>query len=203
MKKCAFILSGLFFLICNYAASSVSQTPANEIPVNRSETQEISPNQNQARTIPTPEPKLTAEKPTVGLSLCAKERVKGLAKQVNIPQELCLDDKKPIDRTEDVVVTKTLPENTWKTVSGIKFAKLPKEVRRIIRLTSEEKYAKSKFEMRIVLTDDAAKPNRSVKEYIFIPYVFDAKLKDEVWDTVSWRFKRQNKLLKLEFAEFQ
>jgi len=143
----------------------------------------------------------TPEKTTAATSECVKQRVTNAPEGLNIPQEFCLDDKKPIDEGEDKTVSEKLVGNALSQENDIPFAKLPPEVQQIIRLTSGERYAAAKYNLLVILSDDPARASRSVKSYIYTPVVFDKNINAETMATESWNFKRQDKRLKLESAE--
>ncbi len=156
-------------------------------------------NVNQTTAIVNPSP--TPETKTTAVSECVKQRVTNAPVGLTIPSELCLDDKKPIDQGEDKTVSEKLVGNTLSQENDIAFPKLPPEVQQIIRLTSGERYTAAKYNLSVILSDDPAQANRSVKSYIYTPVVFDANLKADTMATESWSFKRQDKRLKLESAE--
>lgn len=143
----------------------------------------------------------TPQKSIAQVSACAKERVTNAPADLNIPSELCLDDKKPIDATEDKTVSDKLVGNVLSSDDDIAFDKLPPEVREVIKLLTGERYASAKFHLDVTLGPDAARGNRSVKSYSYTPKLFDAKLNAETLATETFQFRRQNKLLKLESAE--
>lgn len=131
--------------------------------------------------------------PSATLSDCAKNRTYGLESNINIPEELCVDSKKPIDGGEQVKTNKKLVGNTLSSEYDIPFEKLPPEVRNIVRLTTGEQFTRGKFILYVIPGEDENQPGkRSVKTY---RYISDGE--------ASWDFMRQNKLLKLSGAELK
>ncbi len=148
----------------------------------------------------------SAPAPTVQtkLSQCSQKRAVGLPSGVNIPQELCFDESKPVDAKEKSSATiGNSPQSSQIVDFDISFAKLPKEVQNIVRLTAPEMDTSAVvFDLTIVPTPDAKANNRLVKSY---SYGSSSKNKAAGKDPNhhSWLFKRQNNLLKLEYAEIE
>ncbi len=152
-------------------------------------------NKNSVESAPTP----PVQKK---LSECSQKRAIGLPLGVNIPQELCFDDSKPVGAKEKSnAKTGNSPQSSIIEGSNIKFAELPEEVQNILRLTVPEMNTSAVvFDLTIIPTPDAKANNRLVKSY---SYGSSSKNKAAGKDPNhhSWLFKRQNNLLKLEYAE--
>lgn len=185
MIKLLLILTGMILAAC--AHTSMQSIPVN-VPTGTS-------NKNAAPTAPTPPVQAT-------LSECSQKRAVGLPPGVNIPQELCFDDAKPVDAKEKSnAKIGNSPQSSRIEGTDIPFAELPNEVRNIVRLTAPEMDASAVvFDLTIVPTPDAKAKNRLVKSY---SYGSSSKNKAAGKDPNhhSWLFKRQNNLLKLEYAE--
>ena len=136
------------------------------------------------------------------LSQCSQKRTVGLSPGINIPQALCFDVSKPVDAKEkSSAKIGNSTQSSQIEDSDISFAKLPKEVQNIVRLTVPEMDTPAVvFDLTIVPTPDAKANNRMVKSY---SYGSSSKNKAAGKDPNhhSWLFKRQNNLLKLEYAE--
>ncbi len=154
-----------------------------------------SANKSVVQTAPTPPVQTT-------LSECSQKRAVGLPSGVNIPQELCFDDLKPVDaREKSAAKTGNSAQSSRIEGFDIPFAELPKEVQNIVRLTSPKMDVSAVvFDLMIIPTPDAKANNRLVKSY---SYGSSSKNKAAGKDPNhhSWLFKRQNNLLKLEYAE--
>lgn len=130
---------------------------------------------------------------------CSRSRADASAAPTNlllpsVPLELCVDDKKPLDRGE---YTNTTSGNSiLSEQEGIAFKRLPAEVQQIIRLTTGEKYVGGKFHLIIGLDENKypVKPKRNwAKSYFYYPG-------KEIKDNPNWSFVRQGNLLKLTQA---
>lgn len=99
------------------------------------------------------------------LSECSQKRAIGLPSGVNIPQELCFDDSQPVDAKEKSnAKTGNSPQSSRIEGSKTPFAKLPKEVQNIVRLTAPEKDTSTiVFDLTIIPTPDAKANNHLVK----------------------------------------
>ncbi len=185
MFKLFLISTGLVLTAC--AHSALQSMPVN-LSVN-------SANKSAVQPAPTPPAQKT-------LSECSQKRAVGLPSGVNILQELCFDDSKPVDAKEKSgAKIGNSPQSSRIEGSDIPFAKLPKEVRNIVHLTAPEMDVSAVvFDLTIVPTPDAKANNRLVKSY---SYGSSSKNKAAGKDPNhhSWLFKRQNNLLKLEYAE--
>lgn len=142
--------------------------------------------------------------PTVQTSLseCSQKRAVGLSSGVNIPQELCFDDLKPADAKEKSnAKVGNSPQSSLIAGTEIPFADLPKEVQNMVRLTAPKMDASAVvFDLTIIPTPDAKAANKLIKSY---SYGSSSKNKAPGKDPNhhSWLFKRQDNLLKLEYAE--
>lgn len=160
MTKIAFCILTIVLTACNNTASqSIKMLP----DTNR--------NKTTAKSTPTATPAST-------LSECAKNRTYGLLESINIPQELCVDETKPIDKSERVNV----PSGNNAAYSQIEetdapFEKLPPEVRRIIKLTAPDANTNALlFSMTMLpVYDEISK--KFVKSYIYDPFIKTRKAK--------------------------
>lgn len=140
--------------------------------------------------------------PTPPLSECSRKRAQGLPPGVNIPEELCFDETRPVDRKErSKAKVGNSPQSATIEAIDLPFEKLPAEVQRIVKITVPEMdTAAVVFDLTIIPTADEKAKNRLVKSY---SYSSSGKNKAAGKDPNrhTWLFKRQSNLLKLEFAE--
>ncbi len=142
-------------------------------------------------------------KSSQSFSECAKH-ITGLAKGINIPFELCVDKKKPADKSEKMRVPSAYnAAYSYYDGTDLPFNKLPAEVRKIIKLTAPEMDTdKVVFALLIVPSDDPKFPDRFVKGYNYSSTTKE-KIQGADPNLHTWVFRRQNRLLKLDSAELE
>lgn len=133
--------------------------------------------------------------PPNAVNTCGAERIVGLPANISMPNELCLDRRLPIDRSEDYTARAPLPSNALEQEYDLPFTSLPDEVQKVIRLTGGEQISEQKFAHYVILSgDESQTQKRSVKTHRYVAFVENSP---------SWDFKRQNKFLKLDSAELK
>jgi len=172
-------------------SSTCNHSSAPAIPVNS----QVNVKVNAPLPKPTPPVEQT-------LSECTQNRAKGLSAEVNIPQELCFDVAKPVDAKEksDAKVGNS-PQSATIEETDLSFEKLPAEVQKIVQVTVPDiKTADVIFDLTIIPTPDERAKNRLVNSY---SYSSSSRNKSAGKDPNrhTWLFKRQNNLLKLDYAE--
>lgn len=142
--------------------------------------------------------------PTVApaISECTQNRAKGLNEGVIIPQELCFDAAKPVDAKEksDAKIGNS-PQSATIEEIDLPFEKLPAEVQKIVKITVPGiNTIAIVFDLTIIPTPDEQAKNRLVKSY---SYASSSRNKTAGKDPNrhTWLFKRQNNLLRLDYAE--
>ncbi|MGI8467842.1 MAG: hypothetical protein ACR2N3_05265 [Pyrinomonadaceae bacterium] len=182
------LILSLFGIVLTACAHTASQSVPVKLPVNAG-------SKNIAQTI-------VIEPAEQTLSECSQKRVAGLPKGANIPQELCFDTAKPVDAKErSNAKSGNNAQISQITDYDMPFEKLPAEVQKIVRLTVPDINTNEViFDLTIIPTPDERAGNRLVKSY---SYASASKNKAAGKDPNhhSWLFKRQNNLLKLEYAE--
>lgn len=186
------MLKFLLVAVLFYQASSCERRP--EIPAAAA-----TPNTNRAVIQPAP-----AATPITGriLSECTKNRAVGLAADINIPEELCFNANREVDEKERSDAKSGNNAQT-STIEGfdLPFDQLPAEVRNIIKITAPQMDVNAVvFDLTVIPTADTIAKNRLVKSY---SYASSSKNKTPGKDPNrhTWLFKRQNNLLKLDYAE--
>lgn len=152
------------------------------------------------------------------LSACTRLKVSGeLPKSVNIPQQLCADEKKSADFREIVkpgnggenLLNHTI-NNTDLVFGGmsadVSFSKLPIEVRRLIKLTFPDIAADRKqlYSLMIVGEDfpSAGRFAKFVRNYKYTLQNSNAGNQSAALPYLpTWSFVRQNGKLKLRYLE--
>ncbi|MGI8789123.1 MAG: hypothetical protein ACR2HG_15390 [Pyrinomonadaceae bacterium] len=184
MSKIILIFLGLIFWTCGHGASPTSPTKSS-----------VQTNSDNLKPAPTPT--------TVSsVSECTRQRAVGLPNGVNIPQELCFDDTKPVDAKEKSnAKVGNSPQSAEIQDTDLAFEKLPPEVRRIVRLTAPEMDVNAVvFDLTIIPTPDERSNNRLVKSYSYHSSSKNNLTGKDV-NSHNWLFERQNNLLKLVSAE--
>lgn len=140
-------------------------------------------------------------KSSQNLSECAK-KITGLAKNINVPQEFCVDITKPADKGETMKVPSAYnAAYSYYDGTDLPFDKLPAEVRKIVKLTAPAMDTKKVvFNLLIVPSDDPKFPNKIVKGYNYSSATKEKKAGPDP-NLHTWIFRRQNRLLKLDSAE--
>jgi hypothetical protein len=183
MTRVIFCILGVILTACGHTASQ-------SIPV------QISGNKNQIAQ-PT-----TAPSPEI-VSKCAEKWIYGLSKGINIPQQLCVDYKKPIDKSERINVPSgnNAVYARYEAVD-VPFEKLAEGVRNIVRLTAPDVNPNELlFSIQMLPTKDTT-TDKLIKSYIYNSYAKDKQNKDTK-NNKSWTFKRQDNALKLDGAQFE
>ncbi len=182
MMKVIFCIVGIILTACGQTA--LRSTPA-----------QISGDKNQTpKPLPTPSGQMISE--------CTEKRIYGLPNGINIPQQFCIDDKKPIDKSERINVPSG-NNAAYARYEGIDvpFEKLSEEVRNIIRITAPDVNPNELlFDIQMLPTKDTT-TDRLIKSYIYNSHVKNKQNKNEKNDK-SWTFKRQGNALKLDEAQF-
>lgn len=122
--------------------------------------------------------------------------IKGLDKSVVIPERLCFDSKKRIDKTQ------TLPDRRAETddpniydEQDVEYSKLPAEVREVIELTVGDVYKSKKLHLYVLRVGDEV-TNKAVKSYRYV-----TENNDSVNRADEWTFNIQGGKMKLESAD--
>ncbi len=149
------------------------------------------------------------------VSDCVAARViGGLPAAVSIPQTLCVDEKKPADASEKVKAGNNLKNSPNQTVNqtnlvygglqpDLKFAKLPKEVQHIVKLTFPEIAADAEQLYLLTVTaepfPETGKSLKLVKKYSFSLQTI--KNRTPLPKMPTWDFIRQGGKLRLRNLE--
>ena len=191
MKLNLFVVLSFFSTACHQGVSQIVTAPSSAY-------------ENKQTANPSPTASMLPNSPAQTAAECARSKIYGLPKEISIPQQLCVDDTKPIDKSELVNV----PSGNNAAYSQIietatPFEKLSKEVQQVIHLTAPEIDTDSVvFSLTIVPVNDPRANDKFVKSYVYNSINKDRKNKNTA-NLKSWIFKRQNKILKLDSAEIE